>query len=849
MRNLVLMTSIALAAAASSTAFGQGQVNGAGATLFVDFFRAPASTNDFIDADGDGIVGPIDTNSDGIPDTADQLANSSVGSWNNFGAAAARTWFLLQYRSVGSVRGFEEFIEWHICGDLPEDIPSERGIINRADFAVTGVVTWVGPPNSCVDDTDGDGIANFSGTPYCPESIDFANTDVETTWAVQGTSGAAIWSATPTGAGYGQNPSVSGGAAGQTGESNMLPTLALDCDGNGSIDGSLNVNIVSPDAGTIYDTTIAFSPVAFIANRGTGVGFCDLRYTDLQHLFVTGRTTKGENLAVCTRDVGSGTRNAAMNPIGVDTSWGVGDHVGIRTDTSSPTTLGIDHQHNNCGGSSIMESAVQNHRLAIGYTGLFGGSRAVVDALAGSYEICNVIKDIDSDGNGSVEGTKAVRPSRATVLINDDPNTGYQVGGLQTFSTVGNPNANRDPGDPLYNATWPPMANNTAAQFINNIVSSVVAFQDPNNAPDIALMPAQLLAREFALTGGVSAVPDPANPKNFLPNALLNADLQQFLLNPVPPPPDTPAWGSINPAGRCPTRRTNPDWNRNGTVDPNDVYSDGSANGNYFYGPGPTYSVIGGGARLSASNAVTGDFDQDGDRDCDDIDEMVAAMIDPRNFDTTDNGGDAGAMSIDVVIPEVIGDYNGDGNFDEADARYFADGLALDPGTGILDRRAGFTKLDMAAGGDFFGYGPLITGKPYANGDARGDVAGSAYTTPGAAPTGADGVIDATDIDYVCANFADWSDLDQAVGKDLSCDMNGDLVIDGADVTELLEAILDTRAGDLDLDGDVDLADLGVMLANYGQSGVGYAGGDVNCDGIVDLGDLATLLGNFGYAR
>jgi len=784
---------------------------------------------------------------DGVPDSADQLANANIGSWTNFGPAVAQTWFLLQYRSVGSVRGFEEFTKWHICGDLPEDIPSERGIINRSDFAVTGVVTWVGPPNSCIDDTDGDGIANASGTPYCPTTIDFANTDVETSWAVSGGAGVPVWSATPTSPGYGLNPNPSLGNPSQVGYPSQLPPLALDCDGNGTIDGSLNTNLTSPDAQTIYDTAIALSPVAPIMNRG--VGLTQVTYTDLQHMFVTGRRKNGENLAIVCRDVGSGTRNAWCNPLGIDPSWGVGDHVGIRIDTADLTNLGPNHQVSNGGGSSIVENAVQQRRNALGYTGLFGGSRAATDAIAGRYEILDVIKDIDADGDGNIDGTRPVRPTRATVLENGDPNTGYQIAGLQTLSTVGNPNANRDPGDPLYNAAWPPMANDEAAQFINNIFSSIVAFQDPNNAPDVALMPSQLLAREFALTAGCTAIPDSLNPKNFLPNPLLNAGLQQFLLNPVPPPPDTPPWGSVNPAGLTPVRRPNPDFNGNGSVDPNDVYSDGSANGNYFYSDGVSSFTLGGGTRLSASNAVTGDFDQDGDRDCDDIDEMLTAMVDPRNWDTSDNGGARGSMNVDVMIPEVMGDYNGDGNFDAEDMRYFADGHAIDPLTGNLDRKAGFTRIDQAFGGDFFGYGAHITGKPYAAGDARGDVAGNAFVTPGAAPTGWDGVIDGNDLDYICANFGDWSDLDDAVGKDLSCDMNGDLVVDAADVTEFLEVILDTRAGDLDLDGDVDLTDLGVMLAGYGQSGVGYAGGDVNCDGVVGLSDLATLLANFGYVR
>jgi probable HAF family extracellular repeat protein len=64
------------------------------------------------------------------------------------------------------------------------------------------------------------------------------------------------------------------------------------------------------------------------------------------------------------------------------------------------------------------------------------------------------------------------------------------------------------------------------------------------------------------------------------------------------------------------------------------------------------------------------------------------------------------------------------------------------------------------------------------------------------------------------------------------------------------EAVLLTPylPGDLDDDGDVDVADLGVLLAHFGSSaGAGYAEGDVQgCDADVDLHDLTVLLSNFG---
>ncbi len=54
--------------------------------------------------------------------------------------------------------------------------------------------------------------------------------------------------------------------------------------------------------------------------------------------------------------------------------------------------------------------------------------------------------------------------------------------------------------------------------------------------------------------------------------------------------------------------------------------------------------------------------------------------------------------------------------------------------------------------------------------------------------------------------------------------------------------------GDLDGDRDIDLADLAVLLANYGMSeGAGGADGDMDCDGDVDLSDLSQLLAAYGH--
>ncbi|MCC6359033.1 MAG: hypothetical protein IT450_09830 [Phycisphaerales bacterium] len=53
--------------------------------------------------------------------------------------------------------------------------------------------------------------------------------------------------------------------------------------------------------------------------------------------------------------------------------------------------------------------------------------------------------------------------------------------------------------------------------------------------------------------------------------------------------------------------------------------------------------------------------------------------------------------------------------------------------------------------------------------------------------------------------------------------------------------------GDIDGSGEIGLADLSVLLSNYGTpSGAGAEQGDLDGDGDVDLQDLAGMLGVFG---
>lgn len=44
----------------------------------------------------------------------------------------------------------------------------------------------------------------------------------------------------------------------------------------------------------------------------------------------------------------------------------------------------------------------------------------------------------------------------------------------------------------------------------------------------------------------------------------------------------------------------------------------------------------------------------------------------------------------------------------------------------------------------------------------------------------------------------------------------------------------------------MDVGDLGILAANYGQGGRSWAQGDFNGDGVVDVADLGILAANYG---
>lgn len=80
-------------------------------------------------------------------------------------------------------------------------------------------------------------------------------------------------------------------------------------------------------------------------------------------------------------------------------------------------------------------------------------------------------------------------------------------------------------------------------------------------------------------------------------------------------------------------------------------------------------------------------------------------------------------------------------------------------------------------------------------------------------------------------------------------DLTGDGVTDGSDLRFFVEELFGSRVGDFDLNGEVNLLDLSILAARFGETGWTYRNGDANGDGIVDLLDLSLLANSFGYGE
>lgn len=103
-----------------------------------------------------------------------------------------------------------------------------------------------------------------------------------------------------------------------------------------------------------------------------------------------------------------------------------------------------------------------------------------------------------------------------------------------------------------------------------------------------------------------------------------------------------------------------------------------------------------------------------------------------------------------------------------------------------------------------------------------------------------DDVVNVADIDAVFAAVS-------AASSDEEFDVNEDGDVTGDDANYIVEEILDTRAGDVDLNGVVDFPDFLTLSGNFGKTEAAWSDGDFNGDGVVDFSDFLALSGNFGF--
>ena len=845
--------------AATSALAQPSVINISGASLLENYVRSPASTNDFIDVDGNGVAGSL-----GSP-SVQQLATTTSG-----GAFSPALKWIVQYRVTGSVNGLKELIQFGspflatgndsnatgILGQRPS-----AGVLGDATTAYQNRVTYIaagantgvynqGNPGGApytADLTTSASLALWAAAPTSSGGavrIDVAPLDIPTTWAVQ-TAGTPQFNDRPQLPGYGTNPRRSVNRQGTlTGFANLPNDLALL--GNRTI---YTGNPASATTNTLFDTQLSYAVIVPVVNQGTGI--TQLTMTEMRHMFVTGRTITGENLTIVTRSAGSGTRNAWSNNLGLDPSWTVGDNVGGESTLTVNNLAGIAFTSTNKNATGGVEVTMRNARLAVAY---LGGERGPSGSgsqgwLINSSGAQNPV-EIPAVRNDIYPGsTNFIRPTIGNIIgtnVTANGGNNWVLGGPAVLVTVGDPNA-----EPIalggQGLSTPRMTNIAAAAYLNNTIRSITNFISvPTDVGNLG-MPGEFAATQFTLTSALNLIPSALEATTLISNPNLSAGVQTYTLNNSIYANGRYATADFSHAGRVPTRTTGV------------VYTDGVANGGTYITQ--SSATLAFGSNMPLRNKIAGDFDGNGLRNINDTAQMLRAY-NSRNGGATwtapaGTGSIAGAAAGDACI-ELLGDFDVDGSFTAADVRYFADGLAIattGPRAGKLDRKAGFIAIDTqwlaltVTDGNFFDT-TLATGAAYTPGASRGDVAGpSGANARGWAPVGNDGVINAFDIDFVFAQFArnataisgqvSWTNLAQAATFDLSADMTGDLIVDIADITELL-TILGTSMGDVNLDGQVNAADLAIVSANLNTAG-GWARGDLNGDGQITSADFDVL--------
>jgi hypothetical protein len=105
--------------------------------------------------------------------------------------------------------------------------------------------------------------------------------------------------------------------------------------------------------------------------------------------------------------------------------------------------------------------------------------------------------------------------------------------------------------------------------------------------------------------------------------------------------------------------------------------------------------------------------------------------------------------------------------------------------------------------------------------------------------------------DFDCSGKRDIADINAlwaartTPGADPRFDLNGNGHVDLADATKLITYYIGTSMSDTNLDGCVDIIDLGTLAAWYGKPGR-FADGDSNFNGVIDVIDLGNMANDYG---
>ncbi len=229
----------------------------------------------------------------------------------------------------------------------------------------------------------------------------------------------------------------------------------------------------------------------------------------------------------------------------------------------------------------------------------------------------------------------------------------------------------------------PKMRNEWAAEYINNISASLAFFNANPALTENDQMPGDYLGRNLVPIAALDFVPALTNPQQLVANPNLSQSLQDFIKtnstvfrNSV-----FDAWGNgtLNSttrsrAGIVPIRQQN------------QTYTDGVTSTQNWYlsqgGAQLTYNT-----NLPLRNMIAGDFNGDGLRNTNDLPDMMRALRQREGgpaWTAPNASGKLLAEGLTVVpnvtsIPgtdasiEILGDFNGDGNYNRADFRYYAD--------------------------------------------------------------------------------------------------------------------------------------------------------------------------------